>query len=63
MRKDFEHGGRLHIDRPLPFLSIFLTRGREDLAARDVAAANASYLIANNLDEALPIVAAVGGVL
>jgi uncharacterized protein (TIGR02421 family) len=63
VRKDFEHGGRLHIDRPLPFLSIFLTRGREDLAARDVAAANASYLIANNLDEALPIITAVGGVL
>jgi hypothetical protein len=63
VRKDFEHGGRLHIDRPLPFLSIFLTRGREGLAARDVAAANASYLIANSLDEALPIIVAVGGVL
>lgn len=63
VRKDFEHGGRLHIDRPLPFLSIFLTRGREGLAARDVAAANASYLVANSLDEALPIIAAVGGVL
>ncbi len=63
VRKDFEHGGRLHIDRPLPFLSLFLVRGRQDIAARDVAAANASYLIANNLEEALPIVAAVGGVL
>ncbi|CAN7635969.1 flavohemoglobin expression-modulating QEGLA motif protein [Pararhizobium sp. LjRoot235] len=63
VRKEFGHGGRLHIDRPLPFLSIFLTRGREDLAARDVVAANASYLIADNLDEALPIVTAVGGVL
>jgi uncharacterized protein (TIGR02421 family) len=63
VRKEFGHGGRLHIDRPLPFLSIFLTRGREDLAARDVAAANASYLIADNLEEALPIVTAVGGVL
>ncbi|MBB5537961.1 flavohemoglobin expression-modulating QEGLA motif protein [Rhizobium giardinii] len=63
VRKDFEHGGRLHIDRPLPFLSLFLIRGRQDIAARDVAAANASYLIANNLEEALPIVAAVGGVL
>ncbi len=63
VRKDFEHGGRLHIDRPLPFLSLFLIRGRQDIAARDVVAANASYLIANNLEEALPIVAAVGGIL
>ncbi len=64
VRKDFEHGGRLHIDRPLPFpVDAFLTRGREGLAARDVAAANASYLIANNLDEALPIIVAVGGIL
>jgi len=63
VRKDFDDGGRLHIDRPLPFLSIFLIKGREDLAARDVVAANASYLIANHVDEALPIITAVGGVL
>ena len=50
--------------RPAAAVSVdFLTRGREGLAARDVAAANASYLIANNLDEALPIIVAVGGVL
>ncbi|MCV9967100.1 flavohemoglobin expression-modulating QEGLA motif protein [Pararhizobium sp. BT-229] len=63
VRKDFDHGGRLHIDRPLPFLSVFLVRGRDDLAARDVAAANASYLIANDIGEALPIITAVGGLL
>jgi uncharacterized protein (TIGR02421 family) len=63
VRKDFDTGGRLHIDRPLPFLSVHIGRGREDLAARDIAAANASYLIVDELDEALPIIAAVGGVL
>jgi hypothetical protein len=63
VRKDFDHGGRLHIDRPLPFLSIFLIRGRDDLAARDVAAANASYLIANDIGEALPIITAIGCLL
>ena len=63
VRKDFDNGGRLHIDRPLPFLSLHIAKGREDLAARDIAAANASYLIVEDISEALPIVMAVGGVL
>jgi uncharacterized protein (TIGR02421 family) len=63
VRKDFDNGGRLHIDRPLPFLSVHIGKGRDDLAARDIAAANASYLIVDDINEALPIIAAVGGVL
>lgn len=63
VRRDFDHGGRLHIDRPLPFLSVHVSRGREDLAAHDIAAANASYLVVNEIDEALPVITAVGGVL
>ena len=63
VRKDFDNGGRLHIDRPLPFLSVHIAKGREDLAARDIAAANASYLIVEDISEALPIILAVGGVL
>ncbi|WP_455274615.1 flavohemoglobin expression-modulating QEGLA motif protein [Rhizobium herbae] len=63
VRKDFDNGGRLHIDRALPFLSVHIGKGREDLAARDIAAANASYLIVNDVEEALPIIIAVGGVL
>lgn len=63
IRKDFDNGGRLHIDRPLPFLSVHIGKGRDDLAARDIAAANASYLIVDNVEDALPIIAAVGGVL
>lgn len=63
VRKDFDNGGRLHIDRPLPFLSVHIGRGRNDLAARDIAAANASYLVVNDVEEALPIITAVGGVL
>jgi hypothetical protein len=63
VRKDFDNGGRLHIDRPLPFLSVHIGRGREDLAARDITAANASYLVVNDIEEALPIIEAVGAVL
>ncbi len=63
VRKDFDNGGRLHIDRPLPFLSVHIGRGRDDLAARDIAAANASYLIVNDIQEALPVIEAVGAVL
>ncbi len=63
VRKDFDCGGRLHIDRPLPFLCVHVTKGREDLAARDVSAAHASYIIVNDVEEALPIILAVGEVL
>lgn len=63
VRKDFDNGGRLHIDRPLPFLSVHIGRSREDLAARDIAAANASYLVVNDIEQALPIIEAVGAVL
>ena len=63
VRKDFGDDSRLHIDRPLPFLCVFIERGREDSAARDVAAAHASYLVARDLNEALPIIEAVGAVL
>lgn len=63
VRKDFDNGGRLHIDRPLPFLSVHIGKGREDLAARDIVAANASYLVVDDIKEVLPILEAVGAVL
>lgn len=58
IRQDFEDGGRLHIDRPLPFLCVHIGEGR-DSAARDVASANASYLIMPQIDAMLPIIKAV----
>lgn len=60
VRQDVGADGRLHIDRPLPFLCVHLTNGTRNLAARDIAAAHASYLIAANMQEALPIIEAVG---
>lgn len=60
IRKDVGKDGRLHIDRPLPFLCLHLTYGTKNLAARDIASANASYLIASSLSEAAPIIQAIG---
>ncbi|BBD41233.1 hypothetical protein Amn_pb02240 (plasmid) [Aminobacter sp. Y103A] len=44
IRYDFADGSRLHIDRPLPFLCIYV--GPAQGAAFDAVSANASYLIA-----------------
>lgn len=44
IRRDLPDGGRLHIDRPLPFLCVHI--GSEPVAARDAVSSNASYLIA-----------------
>lgn len=54
VRRDVGKNGRLHIDRPLPFLCLHLTGGSKDLAARDIASAHASYLIASSIQEAAP---------
>ena len=63
VRKEFEDGGRLHIDRPLPFLCVHLTDARDDLAAREVASANASYLITPHLNAAVLIIEAIGAAM
>lgn len=63
VREEFSEGGRLHVDRPLPFLCVHLGEGREQPAARDVAAANASYLIAPDAEAALPLVEALAAAM
>ena len=62
IREDFDDGGRLHIDRPLPFLCVYIG-GKKDCAARDVASANASYLIASQTAAAVPIIKAIGAAM
>jgi uncharacterized protein (TIGR02421 family) len=62
IRRDLGDGGRLHIDRPLPFLCVHVMR-RKDSAARDVVSASASYLIARNLRTAAMIADAVGAAM
>lgn len=63
VRRDLENGGRLHIDRALPFLCVYVSDGRDADAALDVTSANASYLIAPNLDFAVPVVEAIGSAM
>jgi uncharacterized protein (TIGR02421 family) len=60
VRRELPDGGRVHIDRPLPFLCVHCIGDARAVAARDVTAANASYLIAPDRAAALPIVDAVG---
>lgn len=59
IRMDLGNGSRLHIDRPMPFLCVHLAR-RSQPAARDVAMANAAYLVARNLAEAVAVLRPVG---
>jgi uncharacterized protein (TIGR02421 family) len=63
VRCDLENGGRLHIDRALPFLCVYVSDGRDRDAALDITSANASYLIAPDLDFAVPVVEAIGGAM
>ena len=62
IRLDFANGGRLHMDRPLPFLCVHLSR-RKAPAARDVASANAAYLIVRKLSTAAAVIAVVGAAM
>jgi uncharacterized protein (TIGR02421 family) len=62
VREDFEDGGRLHIDRPLPFICVYLGES-QDCAARGVASANASYLVAPHAAVAAPIIASIGAAM
>ena len=63
VRTEFEDGGRLHIDRPLPFLCVHISNGRNELAAREVTSANASYFITSDLDAAALVSEAVGAAM
>jgi uncharacterized protein (TIGR02421 family) len=58
VRRDLP-GGRLHIDRPLPFLCLHATGDGGQLVALDVATANAAYLVATELGASAPMVAAI----
>lgn len=59
IRLDLGNGSRLHIDRPMPFLCVHIAR-RSQPAARDIAMANAAYLVARNLTQAATIIRLVG---
>ncbi len=62
VRHDLEGGGRLHIDRPLPFLCVCTAAEGND-AARDIASANASYLVTGDPECAAALIHAIGGAM
>ncbi|WEX75415.1 flavohemoglobin expression-modulating QEGLA motif protein [Sinorhizobium numidicum] len=63
VRKELANGGRLHIDRELPFICIHISSDTGGAVAREIAQANASYLIGPDAATAIPIVIAVGRLL
>ena len=63
VRRELPDGGRLHIDRPLPFLCVHIAEEGVEQVARDVAQANASYLIAPRLSGAIAVIDAIGNIL
>lgn len=63
IRRDLPEGGRLHIDRPLPFLCLHILSEKDNTAAREIASSHASYLIAHDLEQAAPLIEAVSAVL
>lgn len=60
VRSEFAGGGRLHIDRPLPFLCVFVAGAKKAVVAREITQSNASYLIAPDAATAALVIAAVG---
>ena len=60
VRRALPGGGRLHVDRPLPFLCLHATGAGRALAALDVTTANAAYLVAPHLEGAAELVDAIG---
>ncbi|MBK5570448.1 flavohemoglobin expression-modulating QEGLA motif protein [Ensifer sp. SSB1] len=63
VRQDFGDGGRLHIDRLLPFLCVHIAAEHQQPVARDIAQANAAYLLAPNVDIAAAVIERVGRVI
>lgn len=63
VRRDFGEGGRLHIDRLLPFLCVHIAAEQPQPVARDIAQANAAYLLAPSVDIAAAVIERVGRVI
>lgn len=62
VRLDFD-GGRIHVDRALPFLCVFVAGKEGGEVARDIATANASYLISPDHRTAELLSEAVGAAM
>jgi uncharacterized protein (TIGR02421 family) len=56
IRRDLPNGGRVHIDRPLPFLCVHIGEENDQQVARETVRANASYVIAKDMTFAARLV-------
>ncbi len=63
IRRSLEGGGRLHIDRPLPFLCVYRAPAEPDPGAADLVRAQASYLIAPSGLDVTDLVSAITSTL
>lgn len=63
IRRELPDGGRLHMDRPLPFLCVHIAPDGKATTARDIAQANAAYLIAPQAEAAIPVIEAVAAAM
>lgn len=63
IRRDLPNGGRIHIDRPLPFLCVHIGDESDQLVARETVQANASYLIAKDVKFAERLVGVIATAL
>ncbi len=59
VRFDLAGRGRLYIDRPVPFIAVHIGR-KGQAAAQEAATANAAYLLARNITDAVAVLAVVG---
>lgn len=60
VRRTLEGGGRLHVDRAVPFLCVYRPRGEQvDVHARDFVRTQASYLVAPPGRDVAPIVVSI----
>lgn len=61
VRRDLPGGGRVHIDRSLPFLCLHELRDeRPETAARHISMANAAYLLTRDVAAMVPLINAIG---
>jgi uncharacterized protein (TIGR02421 family) len=63
VRQEIAANGRLHIDRPLPFLCLHIASTDGEPIALAIAQANASYLIADDAKSARTIINAIAPIL
>ncbi|OWK22825.1 hypothetical protein AJ87_46105 [Rhizobium yanglingense] len=62
IRKELPEGGRLHIDRLLPFLFIYVETRKTEEVARSVTQSNASYLLASTPKQVMPVIQALSAI-